>query len=441
MVPGDNMIYARSSKLKAILFYKNLYAGIFYVYIGEKPQPVKYCCVVKDVRSNHNIINIKLKYDKWNKPFIKVRIDDRFLFDYAVKGIECHYEIISSGKEVSSAAFIDLVTVKMKEILNIREKPEIRWIDLDKNDDTNCIEDFEDARYKHIKTLGDPKEFFTTNVHELTIHNLEIYADEGEKLARVEMTREYNMLYNIENKKMIKLLKIKNCYLTFMPEWISEFNNITSLLISDSYVDKFDLDLAVFKQLSKIEIEIGFVDYLQIPSQMLNEVRELLLSIKGDVTSFLSRFPNIEKLTLNNIYPFQFLRTHPNLIELTISTPHQNMPHMMNFDLNFDFASHLKYLYIMDCGINSISSNLFELKEVEIINLSNNKLYILPETISALPSLKKLILDDNPLKEIPLSLLECPILEMISIRNTFINVEPLFEKLLKLNNNNIEILY
>jgi Leucine-rich repeat (LRR) protein len=68
-------------------------------------------------------------------------------------------------------------------------------------------------------------------------------------------------------------------------------------------------------------------------------------------------------------------------------------------------------------------------------------LYILPETISALPSLKKLILDDNPLKEIPLSLLECPILEMISIRNTFINVEPLFEKLLKLNNNKIEILY
>ena len=431
------MIYTRLSKLRAILFYKNLYAGIFHVYIIEKPHLIKYCCVVKDVRSNHNIINIELKYDKTSTPFIKVRIDDRFLYDHVIKGTECHYEIISSKKEMNGIAFINLVIAKIKEILNLNEKPDIRWLELDKNDNANDITTFEDMRYKYIKTLGDLKEFFTIKDNKLTIHNIGIYRNNTEKLVDAEFD---NMLYNIENKKMIKLLKIKNCHFTFIPDCISGFKNITSLFISDSWIDRFDLDLANFKHLIKIEIEISFVD-LQIPSRDFKEVRELYLSLKGDVTSFVSRFPNVEKLTLHNIFPFQFSRTHPDLTELVISTPHQNIPHKTNFDLNFEFAPHLKYLYIMECGINNISSDLFELKEVEIINLSNNKLYELPETISALPNLKKLILDGNPLKEIPFSLLECPILEMISIRNTLINVEPLFEKLLKLNNNKIEILY
>lgn len=434
------MIYTQESTLRAILFYKNLYAGIYYVYLTEKPRPVKYCCVVKDARSNHTIINIKLKYDKTSKPFIKVRIDDRFLFEYTLKGTECHYEIINSKEEMTGTVFIDLVIAKTKEILNLNEKPEIRWLELDKNDNANDITTFEVMRYKYLKTLGDPEVFFIRKDNELTIHNIK-HSDEGEKSNHVFYSKNYNMLYNIENKKWIKLLNIKNCDFPYMPDWLSCFKNITNLHIYDSWIDRFDLDLADFKHLSKIEIEISFVDYLQVPSRDLKEVRELYLSLKGDVTPFMSRFPNVEKITLNNIYPFQFIRIHSDLTELIISTPHQNIPHKTNFDLNFEFTPHLKYLYIMECGINNISSDLFELKEVEIINLSNNKLYILPETISALPSLKKLILDDNPLKEIPLSLLECPILEMISIRNTFINVEPLFEKLLKLNNNKIEILY
>lgn len=65
--------------------------------------------------------------------------------------------------------------------------------------------------------------------------------------------------------------------------------------------------------------------------------------------------------------------------------------------------------------VNETKTDLSKLNNLEILSVSGNQIFALPEWIGSLPRLKELYVDKNHLKELPNRLTTAPELSMISV--------------------------
>jgi len=105
---------------------------------------------------------------------------------------------------------------------------------------------------------------------------------------------------------------------------------------------------------------------------------------------------------------------------------------------------HLEYLDIRDNALASIPDSIASLQKLKCLDVRLNLLTSLPSAISQLPQLEKLYLAQNQFTSIPGTIAQCPTLELIDLTNNAIaqGCEHLLEantlKRIYLNNNQIK---
>ena len=93
------------------------------------------------------------------------------------------------------------------------------------------------------------------------------------------------------------------------------------------------------------------------------------------------------------------------------------------------------YGYINEVNIFACDSNIFpevifELFNLEILNITSNNIKSIPNNFAKLPNLQEFIFDDNPVKIIPKSLTKCTKLNYLTFTNTQIEILPKWMKYL-----------
>jgi Leucine-rich repeat (LRR) protein len=85
---------------------------------------------------------------------------------------------------------------------------------------------------------------------------------------------------------------------------------------------------------------------------------------------------------------------------------------------------------IFACDSNIFPEVIFELFNLEILNIASNNIKTIPNNFMKLPNLQEFIFDDNPVKIIPKSLTKCTKLNYLSFTNTQIEILPKWMKYL-----------
>ncbi|XP_004928550.1 leucine-rich repeat-containing protein 57 [Bombyx mori] len=105
---------------------------------------------------------------------------------------------------------------------------------------------------------------------------------------------------------------------------------------------------------------------------------------------------------------------------------------------HYETASKTGVLQIADCKLKEIPIDVFSLCDVlRNLDLSKNKLSVLPDDLSKLKHLKQLNLDSNKLQALPESLINLKKLEVLNISNNFVQTLPVCLK----NLNNLKQVY
>ena len=123
---------------------------------------------------------------------------------------------------------------------------------------------------------------------------------------------------------------------------------------------------------------------------------------------------------------------------------------IFNMDLNGQWPAevfqlqHLEYLDIRDNALATIPDSIISLQKLKCLDVRLNQLTSLPSAISQLPQLEKLYLAQNQFSSVPGTIAQCPTLELIDLTNNAITqgCEYLLEastlKRIYLNNNQIK---
>ena len=85
---------------------------------------------------------------------------------------------------------------------------------------------------------------------------------------------------------------------------------------------------------------------------------------------------------------------------------------------------------IFACDSNIFPEVIFELFNLEILNIASNNIKSIPNNFMKLPNLQEFAFDDNAVKHIPKSLTKCTKLKYLSFSNTQIEILPKWMKCL-----------
>lgn len=135
----------------------------------------------------------------------------------------------------------------------------------------------------------------------------------------------------------------------------------------------------------------------------LDNVRVLDLSNKGynNLPNDIAEMQNLEQLRLSG----NNMKTLPNYFSLLTKLEILDIGNNGNIDFRQSIPSiskskKLKKLYLNDCALGFIPSNIGELKKIETLDLSNNFIFELPYYMSRLTNLKHVDLSNNKLLEL-----------------------------------------
>lgn len=221
----------------------------------------------------------------------------------------------------------------------------------------------------------------------------------------------FDFFKNIDNQKFKFLNKE-------LQKWIEIFALAIGLVPNEA---KFILDLeALFaKDVENYEINTETYNFYQ----SLTDDGEPWLEIKNK---------HITGLSLN-FYNWRFVKENTEYVDYLLSLIHLNL-----------FLSALKKLNINQNKIREIPESIGSLASLERLNLSRNKIRNLPKSIGSLSSLKTLDLSRNNIQEIPQSVFKLTSLKWLDLSHnnikeipeSIVNLESLTE--LTLNRNNIK---
>ncbi len=243
----------------------------------------------------------------------------------------------------------------------------------------------------------------------------------------------------------ISLLPISNIDITIIeskniPDF-PQLNNIRSVRIYPEFkqyktpsfwaVDKlknlFD-QLINMTNLEKLEIKSIEPDI--IPDNIGNLTNLKYLNIAEnrlyDIPETIQYLTNLRQFILNHNYLTNLLYIN-NLFKLELLDISSNNLKFLN---GIHKLTNLKTFIANSNSISEIPDEICNLHNLEILNLSNNRLLTLPENIGKLKSLKELYLARNQIKKLPDSIEDLKNLEIIDISyNNLIEIPDTIKKL------------
>lgn len=224
-------------------------------------------------------------------------------------------------------------------------------------------------------------------------------------------------------------------------------NNIKNLLESQDF-DNVELAFQILKgeAIQKKDKELEWL--------MTNHPRKVLKCLEYGFSSLVEKsveYLNLQGLNLaklpENISVLKNLKHlylhYNNLRELPESiTQLQYLEHITigaNISLNIahtlkllNKVISLKELHLLDAGLLYLTDDIGGLKQLEVLDLGQNKLKILPESLVKLQNLKKLKIEQNLFTSIPAVLYEMTFLKTLEIGNNTlpeIEIQKLIQKL------------
>jgi leucine-rich repeat protein SHOC2 len=177
---------------------------------------------------------------------------------------------------------------------------------------------------------------------------------------------------------------------------LSQLQNLKYLNLSSNFLHNINCNLE-FNKLKKLYICNNFL--MNIDLNHLIELKSLFLTNNNIIDLNVKKCTNLKKLCIssNNLY-----NIHNDVYQI------KNLDVLYLFHNNIDDISklhELSNLKILDLSFNkieSIPSHLFEnLTKLEYLNLSNNKISLLPENIENCKYLTNLTLNNNEIIQLP----------------------------------------
>jgi len=208
---------------------------------------------------------------------------------------------------------------------------------------------------------------------------------------------------SIYNLKHLKILDISgNIEIKELPPGLSRISALEELVLSYTGITKLSDE---YKRLNVKVLIYSNCKLSSVPSQIweLKSLRELDLS-GNDIKSLpddVANLSNMQKIVLSecgfNKMP-SVIGKLPNLTYLDLNS--SNLGDIGEFD--FSQLKLLVELYMSDCKLTRIGSEIGECKQLRIIDFSRNRLKRIPRQIGWIgSSLRKLVLSDNDLDEVP----------------------------------------
>ena len=179
-----------------------------------------------------------------------------------------------------------------------------------------------------------------------------------------------------------------------------EYTHKTTIFFYLFTSEPVDLVLDIGPSITDVMFDFSSSSSVQISSFKVHSfVTRLIFDISGIVpqSNFFSLFPNVESVSFSQNLTFNSVPTFNNLKLLSLTA---RISVTNGFVLNRNFTQgleSLQYLYVLNSGITSVSTNAFaEMGDLIILSLENNLIsYLKPQVFQGLSNLIQLNLREN----------------------------------------------
>lgn len=235
------------------------------------------------------------------------------------------------------------------------------------------------------------------------------------QFLRYDMSRFKQLPINIGNLSRLKTLSLSGDELEELPSTIKQLKQLESLDISDN---KFESIPKVIGELPKLKrLVIGF-----LPIQELSD------------TSVVWTINSLEELSIRGGYLEQFSPRINALHQLKkLELEYNSVGNQQLQQLHPDSLPFLKELNINRTALTSFPIHLCHFKNLTHLEVGENEIKHISNSLEDFSSLEVLILKKNPIKSLPATLGQLQYLKCLDIRGTKIQkLPPSFKKLKKL---------
>lgn len=264
-----------------------------------------------------------------------------------------------------------------------------------------------DFSFNCIPTLkSDIQNFVELKVLNLQYNNVHSLPDEIGQLVNLnELFLNNNQLVSI-NEAMYTLprlfkLNVSHNNIRDISKKISNLINLSVLNISNNKITTLPEDIGYTKALTHIDASYNTLSYLPSEINMLSQLKYLDLSHNNLESDALPLFIEMRHLTELNL-------SYNQLTRLPTCTDCKNLSHLIlsfnkinNMENDYFLTLPKLSLLILKCNkITEVCSNLGDLTNLAILDLSDNELRSLPDELATLFHLKTLFLGGNPIKTV-----------------------------------------
>lgn len=176
---------------------------------------------------------------------------------------------------------------------------------------------------------------------------------------------------NFKNMKKLEEIRADNCNINFIPKSLFGLMSITKLAFPKNNIESLPEDICKLKILTHLDLSDNLIK--KFPDNFCPKyLKELYLNLNG-FSEFPTCIPKMQSLEVLDISG-NYLREIPD---------------------NLHDCSILHKLFFGDCLIQNISPNIVNLKYLEKIEISNNKIWGIPDYILELPKSCEIIMYGN----------------------------------------------
>jgi small GTP-binding protein len=234
------------------------------------------------------------------------------------------------------------------------------------------------------------------------------------------------VLTNFKNHNQITMLDLSSTDLENLPKAIGDFNNLKELKLSENKLSKLPKNLKSLTQLERIDLSNNRFTHIPTSINHLTSLKQLNLSS--------NQVRNIPKWINGSDKP-QKIYFPEKIDSLEILNLNNNLLNCIP-----ESIGNLSSLKKLDLGYNSlfkIPSTIGNLENLEFLSIEHNQLTSIPNSIGKLVSLKELKINDNRLTSLHNSIQNLVNLETLSLENNNLSLVPSsigsLEKLRKVN--------
>lgn len=229
------------------------------------------------------------------------------------------------------------------------------------------------------------------------------------------------------NQNSVKVISDREIALEHFPTIVFELPNLERLHISNSKINNIPEDISKISKLTELFLESNAIEYISSSIEKLERLKKLRLynNKLTDITPVLrisslqklelgrnlfiyvpeniGKLINLRYLDLGNIFYKNKIVSLPDTLGRLkkleyLSVCGGNLPTLGSFIGNL---ISLKKLIVRDSGVMGLEFNFSLLKNLKVLDLSNNLLTSIPDSITESTNLEEIYFDGNPIRRFP----------------------------------------